>query len=117
MEKCKDIKCVYSYRDDNMELKGGMYDCLVISKSGSISFTVREIEQQLLVNEKILRKAFKKKKSLETEGVYIIMNGNGPMPVKCKVHIKIMPLVTNMYVVDMDYSIGVHNSVLEQLLV
>lgn len=115
MGKYREVQCVYSYRDDNMELRGGIYNCLVISESGSISFAVKDMDQQLLVNKKILRKAIKKKRSIETDGVYIVKKDGSPILTKCKVHINIMPLVTNMYVVGLDYSIGLSNFVLEEL--
>jgi hypothetical protein len=43
MKIFKDIECVYSCMDENNELQGGKYNCVIVSDKGSISFIVTEI--------------------------------------------------------------------------
>lgn len=115
MKVYKDVECVYSYRDENMNLKGGKYNCFIVSKDGSISFGIEEVKKQLLISQNVLKKALKKKISLETRGILMTI-ADDIVPIECKVHINVMPLVTNMYVVDLNYSIGMNNFILEKIV-
>lgn len=116
MRLFKDVECVYSYRDNNMELRGGKYDCSIVSDKGLISFAVIDVGEQLLINEDILMKALKENESIETNGVYLYLREENIDPVERTVHINVMPLVTNLYVTDSNNAIGLSNLKLRSIL-
>lgn len=116
MRLYENVECVYSYRDENQELQGGKYNCAVVRDKGSISFTVIEVGEQLLINEDILIKALQENERIETNGVYLYWRDQNMKPVECTVHINVMPLVTNLYVIDNNNAIGLGNINLKSIL-
>ncbi len=111
MKLFKGIPCVYSCRDEKIE-----YECSALSRNNSMSFAIEAVEEQLLLNEEILKKALSKEENLETDGVYMYMSNWSIIPVKSKVHITILPEVTNFYATNLNISIGIKNADLNKIL-
>ena len=118
MRIIKNIKCVYSYRDEKNNLKGGKYECTAVQGKGSISFHVNEFNKQLVIDEGFLREALRKNISLEINGVYFHYNPDIKeiKSKECIVHINVMPLVTNLYIVDLNEAIGLSNLELMKII-
>ncbi len=104
----KNIKCVYSYRDEHDNLKGGKYECMILQDEGYVSFSVEEFKRQLIIEENFLKNALRKNESIEINGVYYF-NVEEKDRRECIVHINVMPLVTNLYIVDLNEAIGLSN--------
>lgn len=118
MRIIENIQCVYSYRDENNNLKGGKYECTSVQGKGSISFCVNKFNKQLVIDEKFLKEALRKNESLEIDGAYVTLNSNIKeiKTSKCIVHINVMPLVTNLYIVDSNEAIGLSNLELKSIM-
>lgn len=116
MKIFNDIECIYSYGDKNDELKGEKSKCKIVLDKGTISFLVKEVEEQFLIEEEILKQALINNQRVETNGVYKHVNKENIPSFQCKVNINIMPLTTNFYVVDCDNAIGISNFNLKRIL-
>lgn len=118
MRITKNIQCVYSYRDENSNLKGGKYECTAVQGKGSISFCVNEFNRQLVIDEGFLKDALRKNRSIEIDGAFVTLNFNTKQIESkgCIVHINVMPLLTNLFVVDSKEAIGLRNLDLKRIM-
>lgn len=114
MKIFNDIECIYSYRGKNDELKDEK--CRIVLDKGTISFFIKEVEEELLLDEEILRQTLINNQRVETNGVYKSVNKEDTPSLQCKVNINIMPLTTNFYVVNWDKVIGISNFNLKGIL-
>lgn len=118
MRIIKNIKCVYSYRDEENNLKGGKYECTTVQGKGSISFCVNEFNRQLVIDEVFLKNALRENRSIEIKGACVNLNFNTKeiKAKECIVHINVMPLLTNLYIVDSKEAIGLSNLDLKRII-
>ncbi|CAI3223998.1 hypothetical protein CNEO2_170012 [Clostridium neonatale] len=118
MRIIKNVQSVYSYRDEDYNLKGGKYECMILHDEGYVSFSVEEFNRQLIIEEKFLKDALRKNESIEISGACLTLNFDTKetKSKECIIHINVMPLVTNLYIVDFDEAIGLSNFELKRIL-
>lgn len=118
MRIIKNVQSIYSYRDEDNNLKGGKYECMILQDEGYISFSVEEFKRQLIIEERFLKYALRKNESIEISGACLTLNFDTEETKsrECIIHINVMPLVTNLYIVDLNEAIGLSNLELMKII-
>lgn len=112
----KNVNCMFFCKDNNNQLKGGKFKSVAVKQSGSISFAIKELELQFLVDEKVLIDTIKQSAEIETEGVWTRFTDKGILPIKCMININSMLGTTTFNVSGIKQFIGIKDEILKEIL-